>query len=89
MYTSKSLLSKNLTIAYLLSCVHEFNYKSMTKKQQLIELPTIIGCTAESRPLTFRLPKKLEEYVLKQPKRSAWLREAVQEKMERDVRRGR
>jgi transcriptional regulator with XRE-family HTH domain len=65
--------------------------KSALKVEELpviepeIELPSIIGCTAESRPLTVRLPLELEAYVLKQSNRSAWLREAVREKMEREI----
>jgi hypothetical protein len=56
----------------------------MKDKTQEIELPPMIGATKDSKPLTVRLPLELEVYVLSQPNRSAWLREAVREKMERD-----
>jgi hypothetical protein len=53
-------------------------------KQYDISVP-VIGVFADSKAITMRLPKEMEQYVLKQPNRSAWLREAVREKMERDA----
>jgi hypothetical protein len=52
-------------------------------KQNDISAP-VIGVFADSKAITVRLPKEMEQHVMAQPNRSAWLREAVREKMERE-----